>query len=153
MNGRPEIAFDVIGVAEPKGSMRAFIPKGWKRPIVTSTNKNLKSWESTVRERLQDVIRDTPQATRDAIFDAPIAVTLVFHLPRPKSSPRARYSTKKPDLDKLVRGSLDAMNSVLFRDDAQVVAISTEKRYANGAAKLSVMVEAWNEPGLRTGER
>ena len=98
---------------------------------------------------LQDVMNDTPAADREAIFDAPIALTLMFHLPRPKAAKHVRYSTKKPDLDKCVRGAIDAMNGILFRDDAQVVALGAHKVYADGGAKLDAIVEAWAEPVYR----
>lgn len=140
----PALRFSVHGVAQPKGSTRAFVPKGWTRPIVTSANKGLKGWEETIRHTLQDVLAKAPRPVRDALFEAPVAVTLVFYLPRPKASKGARYSTKKPDLDKLVRGANDAMTGLVYRDDAQVVAIGARKCYADGAARLDVSVEAWS---------
>lgn len=149
MNGRPEITFTVHGVPKPKGSAKAFMPKGWTRPIITSDNKGLRAWEDTIRGALQDVMRDTEGDVLTAIFNAPIALTLVFYLPRPKAAKHVRYSTKKPDLDKIVRGAVDPMNGMLFKDDAQVVAINARKLYADGGAKLDVIVEAWAEPNHR----
>jgi len=146
---RPEIKFTVWGTARPKGSARAFVPKGWTRPIITSDNQGLKAWEDTIRATLQDVMNTTPAGIRGEIFDAPVALMLIFHLPRPKAAKHLRYSTKKPDLDKLVRGAIDAMNGILFHDDAQVVAISARKLYADGGARLDVTAEAWVEPTYR----
>ena len=39
------IKFTVYGDPSPKGSARAFVPKGWTRPIITSATKGLKAWE------------------------------------------------------------------------------------------------------------
>ena len=36
------LTLQVIGVAQPMGSKRAFIPKGWSRPVVTDSNRGLK---------------------------------------------------------------------------------------------------------------
>ena len=63
-----QIAFTVYGEAQPKGSARAFIPRGWKRAVVTSDNPKLKSWEHTIRQTLQAVMVETDRETLDAIF-------------------------------------------------------------------------------------
>ncbi|HYX83244.1 MAG TPA: RusA family crossover junction endodeoxyribonuclease [Gemmatimonadales bacterium] len=127
------VEFSVLGVAQPKGSARAFIPKGWKHPIVTSTNRNLKAWESLIATAAQD-------AARGIFFDGPIALELRFRLPRPKSLPaRVTHHQTKPDLDKCIR-ALDALTGILWRDDAQVVAISAVKGYAPAGAPASLTV-------------
>lgn len=146
---RPEVRFTVHGTPQPKGSARAFVPKGWTRAVVTSANPNLKNWEALVRTELQRVMTTTSPAVLAELFEAPVSVTLIFRVARPKSLPkRVVHATKKPDLDKLVRGAIDAMNGVLFRDDAQVVAIGTRKLYADVAAQLDVVVESWGSPVL-----
>jgi len=144
MIARPQIQFTVHGTPQPKGSAKAFMPKGWTRPIITSDNKSLKAWEQTIRAELQRVMSETDGDVLTAIFLAPVSVTLIFHLPRPQSLPRRVIEpTKKPDLDKLARAAIDALNGVLFKDDAQVVAIGTRKRYAETAPRVDVIVESW----------
>lgn len=39
------------------------------------------------------------------------------------------YPTSKPDLDNSIKSVFDAMNGVVYRDDAQVVTTVTKKRY------------------------
>src|SRR5690606_1838966 len=127
----PMVRFTVYGQAQPKGSAKAFLPKGWTRPVVTSDNRSLKVWEQTVRGRLQRVMAETPKADLEALFDGPVLVALEFHLPRPKSLPkRVTLHTKKPDVDKLARGTIDALNGVLIADDNQVVEVRARKVYA-----------------------
>lgn len=136
------IVFRVWGVAQPKGSARGFIPKGWTRPIITSDNPSLKAWELLVRAELQQVMATTSTTVKASLFNAPISVTLAFHLPRPKSAPRrVIYPTKRPDLDKLVRATIDACSGVAFNDDTQVVAITASKLYAVGAAHVDITIE------------
>lgn len=138
----PAIRFTVYGTAQPKGSAKAFLPKGWTRPVITSDNRSLKAWEQTVRDRLQRVMAETPRADLDALFDGPVLVALEFHLPRPKSLPkRVTLHTKKPDVDKLARGTVDALNGVLFHDDSQVVEVRARKVYAETCAKVEIRVE------------
>ena len=140
---RPSIYFEVFGVAQPKGSARAFMPKGARFPVVTSTNKNLKTWEQTIRGELQQVMRTIDGGILAALFLAPVAVGLRFHLPRPTSKKKAKYPTSKPDVDKLARAAIDALSGVLFKDDNQVVAVQARKVYAVGAAKVDILVDSW----------
>jgi Holliday junction resolvase RusA-like endonuclease len=143
---RPLIRFTVWGAAQSKGSARAFTPKGWTRPIITSANKNLKAWEQTIRTEVQRVMAETPAEVLTALYSGPISITLVFHVPRPKSAPRrVREPTTRPDLDKVVRGAIDPLNGVLFKDDAQIVAIGARKVFAETSPKMDVLVEAWRE--------
>ena len=118
------IRFRVSGQARAKGSMRAFVPKGWTRPVVTSTNTSVKDWEHAIRTAAQEF--------SDAYSTGPVRVRLRFVLSRPKSLSRraSRAHTKRPDVDKLCRAALDAMTGVLWRDDSQVYALSALKEYA-----------------------
>jgi Holliday junction resolvase RusA-like endonuclease len=77
------------------------------------------------------------------MFDAPVAVGLRFYIPRPKSKKKAAYPDTKPDIDKLARAALDALSTVIFRDDAQVVALQARKVYADAGARLDITIENW----------
>jgi Holliday junction resolvase RusA-like endonuclease len=125
---RRVVTFEVIGIAQPKGSMKAFVPKGWDRAIVTSDNPKMKDWQQRIAEQAQTV-------AADGQFVGPVAVSVVFHLPRPASLPkRVRHHVKKPDLDKLVRCLKDGLRGVLYHDDSQVTDLDSHKRYAVTAA-------------------
>lgn len=128
------LAFRVYGVAQPMGSKRAFVPKGWTRPIVTDSNRNLKSWQQLVTEAAADAILELPPAERTLLLEG-VRLTIAFYLPRPKSLPkRITAHTKAPDLDKAVRGLCDALTAVVFRDDAQICDLVAMKRYADRGA-------------------
>lgn len=125
---RRSVQFRVIGEAQPKGSMRSFIPKGWTRAILTDSNPRVKGWQQLVAEQAQ-------QVAADGLFVGPVAMGVVFHLPRPQSLPkRVLHHTKKPDLDKLVRAMKDALKGILYSDDSQVVRLVARKQYAAIAA-------------------
>jgi crossover junction endodeoxyribonuclease RusA len=72
-------------------------------------------------------------------FTGPVDVDITFRLPRPRSAPKSRtYPDRKPDLDKLIRSTLDGLvESGVIEDDARVVYVSAGKLYA--------------EPGKPTG--
>lgn len=131
-----KINFTVLGIARPKGSTRAFIRPGMKFPIVTSDNKSVKGWEDSVRAAIQ-------QHAAGVFFQGPVVVFIHFYLPRPKTlAKKIQHHTKKPDLDKLARGSLDAMKGTLWNDDSQVVALSVTKRYAEDQPMAQIVVMA-----------
>jgi len=122
------LMFVVYGIAQPKGSARAFVPKGWTRAVVTSDNPKNKNWQQLVAEAASAAIRQHPTFQ---LIETAALLRVAFYLPRPKAiRDRIVPHTKKPDLDKLVRSCKDAMSKVVFRDDALVVDIAAQKRYA-----------------------
>lgn len=62
----------------------------------------------------------------------PVGVDIVFTLPKPKSAPkkRATLPDRKPDIDKLLRSTLDALVQVgVIEDDARVVSVHCTKSF------------------------
>lgn len=76
----------------------------------------------------------------------PVLVEVVFSLKRPQkpSNPNWPDTRGRHDLDKFLRAVLDALTGVLYEDDAQVVKVITEKRWAPkpGAEGATIAVEA-----------
>jgi crossover junction endodeoxyribonuclease RusA len=136
--GSRVVRFRVVGIPQPQGSAKAFTPRGWTRPVITSDNPRLKQWRDLVA-----LFASAAFGIR-APFEGPVVVRVVFDLPRPKSmSRKVVYHTKKPDCDKLVRGIFDSLSHVVFRDDSQVVEVLAKKRYADGTSVgVEVTVEA-----------
>lgn len=120
------ISFTVYGTPKPQGSTRAFIPKGWKRAIITTDNKKLKPWRQEISG-----IASMQVANRELILsnDAPRYIDLKFYFQRPKSAKNREGMIVKPDIDKLVRGVLDSLTGILFRDDSLIVSVKAEKHY------------------------
>jgi len=59
---------------------------------------------------------------------------------RPKSKKKAEFMVTKPDLDNYVKLVLDAMNTVVFKDDSQVVSIIAWKGYAKDYAGMNIYI-------------
>lgn len=123
------ISFDIAGVAEPQGSTRAFIPKGWSRAIITSDNPDLKQWRQLVAVAAGQAMTGEP-------MKGAVRLIAVFTLPRPVSVTvkKRPHHTVKPDTSKLVRALEDALTGVVWVDDCQVVDLIVRKRYADGVA-------------------
>jgi crossover junction endodeoxyribonuclease RusA len=119
------IAFTVVGIAQPKGSMKTFIPKGWNRAIVTDGNPRVKDWQQTIVDAAGDANPDRE------LLHHEVELRVHFYLARPKSLPkRTTAHLKKPDLDKLVRAVKDALTGTIWRDDSQVTRLHATKAYA-----------------------
>ena len=116
------LRFEVFGQPQPQGSARAFVVKG--RAVVTSANPNLKDWRNLVSVAARESMQGLPPV------EGAVEVEATFWLARPKSVKRT-LPTVKPDVDKLIRGCLDAMTSVVFADDAQVTRVAAQKRYCD----------------------
>ena len=144
---RRTVTFEVIGVAAPKGSTKAFMPKGARFPIVTHDNARTKGWQHLVSDQAQKVAGD--------LFSGPVLLWVKFYLPRPISLPRKVLGhTKKPDLSKLVRCVEDALTGVLYHDDAQIVELHTAKYYAapDKPARAVITVEDFTPAPVEPGE-
>lgn len=80
-------------------------------------------------------------------LDGAVSVDCMFFLARPKSAPvRVVWPIKRPDVDKLARGILDALVfGGVLADDSQVVTLRATKHFVGDqmpTAGVTVMVAA-----------
>jgi Holliday junction resolvase RusA-like endonuclease len=137
------LAFTVYGVAEPAGSKDAFVPKGWRRPIVTDANKNLKGWMQLVKDGASQALAAQAAADRTLLLGG-VRLTVAMYLPRPQSLPKKQTEMiTTPDCDKVVRGIQDALTGIAYGDDKQITELLAVKRYAAAGepARVYVRVE------------
>lgn len=152
--------FTVFGIPAPKGSKSAFpIRKGKARrftgrvAITERSSAKQREWTARVREVVQ-----AHAAGGAEQLDGPLALTVRFYLPRPKSAPKRRrtWPDRQPDFDKLTRLVLDAMTGALIVDDARIVQAYVEKDYAeySGDPRPRAVVSVWQIPTeeVRQGE-
>lgn len=123
-----QIHFVVYARPEPQGSARAFVVKG--RAVVTSANKKLKPYRQELTNTARAVLSQHGIQQPMADKHVPVSLVLDFYFHKPPSIPKKRkHIAVKPDLDKIVRSTVDALTGILYRDDAQVVEISVRKHY------------------------
>jgi crossover junction endodeoxyribonuclease RusA len=135
----------VFGVAQTKGNMRAIHLRGMKYPIVTESNRSVKSWQQLVAEGASRAMGELPSSER-AIIEQGVRLTVAFYLPRPKKHHKRGVFVPhcvKPDLDRCLRAILDALTGVAYHDDNQVTELVTAKYYAgvDEPARVQVRVE------------
>jgi crossover junction endodeoxyribonuclease RusA len=134
--------FTVYGLPQPQGSMRAFTPKGWKRPVLTSDNAKVKPW----RQEIAGTARAIMARDRIEVFrrEEPVYVHAIFYFPRPKSAKKSVvHKTTKPDIDKLTRALHDALTGIVFEDDSQIVESKAAKYF--GDPHVTVFVGHFKE--------
>ena len=106
--------------AEPRsqGSMTAVYNRKLGVARVRHANAPaLASWRNLVREAARRV-----HASK---WDGPIGIRISFGIKAPQNTKHGY--PKSPDLDKLLRGVLDALTGVCYIDDSQVVKIEAQK--------------------------
>lgn len=132
------VSFRVYGTPAPKGSPQVVTRgRGGKRlpfPLVLADSRATKNWQSAVRQAAVTEMGDQMP------LGQPVVVIVTFYMPRPKSVKRT-FPSVKPDIDKLLRATLDGLNGVAVADDALVVDLSAGKRYAPGDPGAFIIVQ------------
>lgn len=133
----PEIDIFVAGIPAPQGSKKflgTYVSKkdGRTHGIMGESSKKVAPWRADVRNALtgQD---GKPKAKFGD--DSAIRAGLQFIIPRPLSLSKKKKTPpakKRPDIDKLVRSTFDAIKSAgVYGDDSRVVGFFfLNKRYA-----------------------
>lgn len=87
------------------------------------------------QQRLKTVIATEGPETP---LKSPIAITLGFYIPMPKSWSKKRKEqafgkpcSSRPDIDNYIKFILDIMNGIVFQDDAQVWFLEAAKTYSD----------------------
>lgn len=120
-------------------------PQGSKRHVgggvMIESSKKVKPWR-------QDVTAAGLAVRNGASpLDGPLAVRMVFTLPKPASAPKRRrtYAMRKPDLSKLARSTEDALTDAgVIADDARIVEYERLAKVFPGEDP-----EALEAPGVR----
>jgi crossover junction endodeoxyribonuclease RusA len=151
--------FQVLGTPAPQGSKKIVGRPGQRGRLVESS-KQVEPWRAAVAWEARSAIGNLPP------LDEPLELVLHFHLRPPASASKKQLAygpMRKPDIDKLVRSTMDGLtDGGLWADDARVVKLVATKRYTEPAYPApGVHVEVWSraqevgapcrERGPRTG--
>lgn len=112
-----EIIINVVGAPGPQGSKRHV-----GRGIMIESSKKVVPWREAVK---------WAALTVGAFIRGPVSVDVTFYLQKPKSAKKDALPDKRPDLDKLVRSTFDALSDAgVWEDDSRVVSVAARKEYA-----------------------
>jgi Holliday junction resolvase RusA-like endonuclease len=135
----------VYGSPAPQGSHKAYVVAG--RARITNDSTNTLPWRQAVvdatRQELDKWGRDW------APMQGPLVLHARFWLPRPKSAPKTIdiRPTRKPDIDKVLRATMDALTAAgLWIDDSLVVESHEEKFYSVSADLHRIYTAGWHRP-------
>jgi crossover junction endodeoxyribonuclease RusA len=92
--------------------------------VMVEMSKKVAPWRQDVKAAAEKEMTGRPALA------GPLHLSVCFTLPKPKSAPKRRqWPATRPDLDKLVRSTLDGLTGPLFADDALVVRLDAMKVY------------------------
>lgn len=127
--------------------------QGSKRHVgrgrMVESAKGLKPW----RKAVEDAARQA--AAGAAPLDGPLVAEITVTVARPKSAPKTRVTWPQTrasgDLDKLIRGVLDAVDKAgAIADDSRVVELTARKVYpgegVDALPRPGVVVHLWPLP-------
>ena len=121
-----KIVFTVLGNPRPKRRPRFF-----KRGNFVGTYTDTKT-----KRAEQDFLLQALKYRPKSPLKGEISIRLTFYLQPPKSLSKKKLElgvrpAVRPDVDNLLKLSLDALNKIFFRDDGQIVSVQVDKYYSD----------------------
>lgn len=106
----------VYGSPAAQGSKK-FVGMAGGHGMLVESSKKVKPWREDVKAAAL-LVRNGAQP-----LDGPLAVRMIFTVPKPASAPKRRrlYPMRKPDVSKLARSTEDALTDAgIWTDDARI---------------------------------
>lgn len=137
------VQFVVVGIPKPQGSKKAYADQQGNVRMTESGGLAFAQWRNAVSAEAKDVAE-----ARGGGFDEAVEVSMSFMFAMPKSRPKKVRAagvapmTVAPDIDKLARAVLDAMQAAgLIKNDSQVTDLRARKVEAvDGWVGASIVV-------------
>ena len=137
-----KLQFQAQGLPVPVGSFIPMKRKDGSLYVLRQNSAGAKKWKRAVLTAAMDAIALTnwPKQNETANY----TISLSFLMPKPKSVKRSQ-PTVKPDIDKLCRGTLDALTQAgAIDDDARVTQLIACKTYAADGEQPGVHITIIN---------
>lgn len=123
------LLIEVIGTPAPQGSKRAYVRGG--RAVLVESSPAVRTWREDVRAACREQWHHN-------VLTGPVSIAVAFRWRRPRGHYGRRgllpsapeHKTTAPDLDKVLRATLDALTGQVLADDSLVVAVRTGKAWA-----------------------
>jgi Holliday junction resolvase RusA-like endonuclease len=135
----------VYGEPRPKGSPQIVTKSRGKllrHPRVLNDSAGTTRWARTVAgAALVAMVQSGLGTAHPCYRKRPLRVVIVFRLPRPPSEPVRAWPHVKPDLDKLVRSTMDPLERIVFDTDSRIVECIARKEYASAGEPIGATIE------------
>lgn len=133
------LEFDVRGIQPaPKGSYKPVRRPGGRGVVLLPASQREKPWRQAVALKGRQAMALADLATPPKSI--PLAARIAFHLPKPKTVTRT-LPTVPPDLDKLLRATLDGLaDGRIIADDSQIVRLAAVKEYAPDPSQIGASI-------------
>ena len=124
-----QIKFEIIGIPVAKGRPRFSVASGF---ALAYTPKKTRMYENNVLAQALQYLPGEP-------IDTAISVDLVFYMPIPTSMSKKQKilaeteqfpMIKRPDLDNLIKASIDPLNGIFWTDDSRITEKIARKVYS-----------------------
>ncbi len=111
---------------------------------VTFTDREVEAYHGVVRLAARDAMGDLPP------IDDPIILSIiaVFAVPASWSGKRQRealsglrHKVTRPDMENTIKGALDAMQTIVYRDDAQIIGYRICAKVYGDRPRLEIVAE------------
>ena len=139
------LTLDVLG--NPRAQAR---PRAFRAGAHIRIHSPKEAWHTLVQYAAMQAAAAGAQRA-----SGPTRIALEFRMPRVTGLPKRREveHVKKPDLDNLCKGTVDALVPVLLATDSQVVHILAAKRYAlageSPGCRIEIVAVAMSREGTR----
>ena len=141
----------VYGVPAPQGS-KSFKGMRGGHAILAESSKKVKPWREAVKwaaiERMDSAKWSDGGFGQGEAFAGPVTVEVDFYFTHPKTGKRRPTHSVKPDIDKLLRSTFDALKDAgVFEDDSRICSVQARKHYATQFSPVPagavIRVERW----------
>ena len=127
----------VVGLPAPKGSSRAMMRGGFAVNVPSGSNvarDKLRGWNAEVIHQATQAMGGAPP-----VAGAALGMDIAFRFARPKGhfgksgvkAAAPKQHAVKPDLDKLIRSTWDAMAGIVYDDDSRIAEVTASKVYCD----------------------
>ena len=141
----------VHGTPAPQGS-KSFKGMRGGHAILAESSKKVKPWREAVKwaalERMDRSKWPDGGFGQGEAFAGPVTVEVDFYFIHPKTGKRRPAHSVKPDIDKLLRSTFDALKDAgVFEDDSRICSVQARKHYATQFSPVPagavIRVERW----------
>lgn len=136
----PVVELNVTGLPAPQGSHSAYVNKTTGRAVIMHGSSNvgrakLEAWRGAVAGEAKRWMAENGFDASPWDRSTPLSILIVFRLPEPQQRPKQLLHERRPDLDKLIRSTVDALSGPgagLVVDDSRLSICCAAKRWAAG---------------------